>query len=166
MEESSNVSIRLFAGIIITLLVISLGFVIYRASKSGTGNAVNQINQLNDQLTESKYTDYDGQTLTGTQVISLIDSYAGDIISVEVKTLSNTTGVKYYYDGASSGGSGADEKWELTTNASGEPQKAAGDLKNAKKKASTDYISPNGSFECKVIRNKNNAITCVRFTQV
>ena len=97
-------------------------------------------------LNETKYTDYNGQTITGNQVQALLNSWSNDEVAVEVKTKSGSDVWYNYTDDSLS-------------------SKSTADVTEASKKTSTNYVNPSGKFLCTVNRNANNVITSVVFEQ-
>ena len=89
-ESNQNVIIKIVAGLVITFLIISLAFVIYRAGKASSDTALEGLDEMTTTLNETKYTDYNGQTITGNQVQALLNSWSNDEVAVEVKTKSGS----------------------------------------------------------------------------
>jgi len=145
-ESNQNEIIKIVAGLVITFLIISLAFVIYRAGKASSDTALEGLDEMTTTLNETKYTDYNGQTITGNQVQALLNSWSNDEVAVEVKTKSGSDVWYNYTDDSLS-------------------SKSTADVTEASKKTSTNYVNPSGKFLCTVNRNANNVITSVVFEQ-
>lgn len=124
-------------------------------SQQDAGNrALSQTEQMNTALDESKYTVYDGATVTGSQVLSAIKTFKNGDVYVEVDN-----------------GSGTKTAYVLETAAAGAKKQSdeayATALKNAKDKSSTEtYITPAAQFIGQVVRDdKNGAIIGITFTK-
>ncbi len=146
--ENSLKGLILAAGTIITCVVISLAFYISREAKNTASTGTNQINKVNTEFAESDKTIYDGTNISGSEVISVIKRLEGEQTGIYVKTTSGNTFYGYEFD-VDSG-----ELKDMTTN----------------KCTSTDtgskqYINPYATYLGEVIRNSNNAITGLIFTQ-
>lgn len=137
-------------GLIILLLVVSIGFMVYRTGKTTADNALAQVDELNIMLDESKYTDYDGRTITGNQVQSVISRFNGDTIFVKVETKTTTTWYNYSNETLTS-------KIETSANTTL--------ITNCSIKGSENYINPNGKFKGSIVRDANGTIMGLVFTQ-
>lgn len=145
-ESNQNEIIKIVAGLVITFLIISIAFVIYRAGKASSDRALEGLDEMTTTLNETKYTDYNGQTITGNQVQALLNSWSNDEVAVEVKTKSGSDVWYNYTDDSLS-------------------SKSTADVTEASKKTSTNYVNPSGKFLCTVNRNANNVITSIVFEQ-
>lgn len=146
--ENSLKGLILAAGTIITCVVISLGFYISREAKNTASTGTNQINKVNTEFAESDKTIYDGTNISGSEVVSVIKRLEGEQTGVYVKTTESNTFYGYEFN-IDSG-----ELVQMTTN----------------KYTSTDasskqYINPYATYIGEVVRNSNNAITGLIFTQ-
>lgn len=145
-ESNSNEILKMVAGIVITLLVISLGFLIYRVGRNGVGNAMNEVENMNNSLSESKFTDYEGQSVTGSQLQSLLNTWANEDVCIRVTDM--TASYVYNYDDG-----------KLATTANVLPNNSA------TRKSNANYINPSASFETTVVRNSNGVIVGMEFVQ-
>ncbi len=153
MENHANPVLKLIAEIALALLVIGVvvGIVLFAVSKANT--LTNEITKTTDSVLETKFTQYDGENITGANVLNLIKTtYSEDNeVYILVKNKSNSTGVYYCY------------KADLTKFTAAE-QSAA--IKKARSKADTGcYITPSGKFSGEVVRNSNDTIVGLIFTQ-
>lgn len=147
--ENSLKGLILAAGTIITCVVISLGFFISREAKDTAANGANQINRLNAEFLESDKTIYDGATVSGSEVINVIKRFADEKLSIYVKT--NKSSTFYGYTLNMENG-----------NITGESNNSISIAYNEENSA---YINPYANFKGMLIRDENNVITGISFTQ-
>lgn len=153
MNENVLGFIKWAAGIVITLAIISIAFIVFNIAKDGTMAGVNKIGNMNSQIAESDITIYDEQEVSGSEVVNVIRKNKDTYLGVLVKTGKNTTGTWYGYSGSISGG---------TVSLSGVSSVS---LSNAMDETSNQYINPNGRFAGKVYRDENGAAVAISFTQ-
>lgn len=143
--ENSLKGLILAAGIVITCLVIGVGFYVSREAKSASVKATGQINEITSELDEPAKVMYDDAVVSGREVCELIGKYCqntSDKMVIKVATLEAP-------DTYSSYGWIDDESVAYTQN---KPNQA-------------DYINPAGKFLGKVERNASGIITGIQFTQ-
>ena len=148
-------------GVALFLLVAVLTIVIFAfnigqdASKAST----QELNTITTDMNEQKYLVYDGMEMSGSQVMNSIKKLEndgkGNKIAVQVKTGANTSGVWYYNTFTGSNGSGT-----LTPGGGEQNLTKAYDTNNQ-----LNYINPSGKFVGKVLRDNNNTIRAIIFTQ-
>jgi transcription initiation factor IIE alpha subunit len=151
MSDSKEI-IKVAAGIAIVLLVVLLGFGIYRTFASKTEKITGDAATLLDSVDTMVYTEKDGTTVTGTTVLSFITEREAydDEICIMVCTKANTSGQAYVYDASRS-------RIADTTESTNK--------KNAKTKANANYINPNGKFEVSLDKDTNGTIQKITFNQ-
>lgn len=152
MEEPVVKPINILATVGGTLLVITFLFGIIYLVVTKANGITNNITESVDNVEESKYTIYDGEEVTGSSVVNMIKttSSSSDDIYVLVKTKANTSGVYYVCDANN-------------TRLSADAQRTL--MKNARTKTNNNYITPTAKFYGEVIRNQNEAIVGIVFTQ-
>lgn len=143
-------AIKIGIAVIIVLLIASLAFLLYNSGKDTADNALQDLNEMNAILEESKYTDYENLTVTGNQVASLVNKYNGDSVYVKVVTKTQTTWYNYK-DEALTQAIDANENTTL--------------ISEMTIKGSKNYINPNGKFKCTLYRDANQTIMGIIFTQ-
>lgn len=152
MENEANPVIKFLLGVALVLFVggIIVGVVMNAGKKAQ--NLSDEITKTTDNLLDTKYTQYDGESISGSNVLNLIKStYSDDDeIYIQVKTKSNSTGVFYVCDSTPKKLDSSAEK-NL--------------IKDATTKSSNNYITPNKKFLGEVIRNQNDAIIGIVFEQ-
>ena len=147
--ENSLKGLILAAGVIITCVVVGLGFYIAREAKDTATNGAGQITMLNSEFSNNDKTIYDGITVSGSEVLNAIKKFKDEEISVKVVTSKSTT----YYN------------YSLDTSEKNIENKSTSSVTDAKKAASKNYINPNGKFEGEIIRDSNDYIIGICFTQ-
>lgn len=150
--ENSLKGLLLAAGVIISCIVIGLGFYIAREARDTAANSTGQIAKLNAEFNESDKTMYDGMSVSGSEVINVVNKFKNDTISVVVV---NKLGTKTYYGYTVSEG--------VTHSTLGGSAKT--DIKAAQKIGNSSYINPNAQFACTVLRDINNTIIGLKFVQ-
>lgn len=147
--ENSLKGLILAAGVIITCVVVGLGFYIAREAKDTATNGAGQITTLNSEFSNNDKTIYDGITVSGSEVINAINKFKNQEISVKVITGKSTTYYNYLLD-----------KGET-----GIENESSASVADAKKAASKSYINPGGRFEGSLIRDDNDYIIGICFKQ-
>lgn len=148
--ENSLKGLILAAGVIITCVVVGLGFYIAREAKDTASGGASEISSLNSEFSQNDKTIYDGLTVSGNEVINAISKFSGDEIAVKVVTSKASACYNKFLDSS--------EK-SLT-------QGTVSTVTKAKESSSKTYINPNGKFNGSVIRDTNNTIIAIKFTQV
>lgn len=149
MNEGKE-GIKMAIGLIILLLVASLGFILYNIGKTSANNAMEKVDELNVMLDESRYTDYEGRSVSGNVVQSLVNKYKNDTVFVKVETKTNTTWYNYSNESLTS-------KVESSVNNE--------NVVNSTIKGEENYINPNAKFTCTLYRDANDTIMGVIFEQ-
>lgn len=155
--ENSLKGLLLAAGTVITCIVIGLGFYISREARDTTSKSVAQVSKLNVEFNESDKTMYDNMTVSGSEVINVINKFKNDDMGIVVNT-KKTKNVMYNRTLTSSTANGT-VTYTLGGNVSTKI-KDAQDINNAL------YINPNGSFLGQVLRDSNNVVVGIEFTQI
>ncbi|NLM27724.1 MAG: hypothetical protein GX211_06045, partial [Clostridiaceae bacterium] len=96
--ENSLKAIIIGAGVVITMIVVSIGFLLMRSGQSTAQNAINRLDQISSEMSESQYTMYDGMEIRGSEVVNVLRKYKDEYIGIYVKTKKSTNGVWYVYD--------------------------------------------------------------------
>lgn len=135
MEKSTSTVIYLVVGVLLTLIVVSAGIIIFNKAQPTLKKANEKQSIINSQIDTLDYTTYDEADVSGSEVISAINTKAADNISVVVKTLDNTT--KTY--------TSASYKATAVTD--------------------SGYVEPTGIFKSKLNKTSNGTITGITFTQ-
>ena len=147
--ENSLKGLMLAAGIIITCIIISLGFYIAREASDTASSGTGQINELQAEFADTSKTMYENTEVSGSEVINVIRKFSDEMIGVKVQTKKNTS--YYIYQFNDTDGS--------LKNAS------TLDYKSAQNATSANYINTTGRFLGAVIRDANGTITGLSFVQ-
>lgn len=150
--ENSLKALLLAAGVIVTCIVIGLGFFIAREARDTASTSTGQISKLNAEFQESDKVMYDGMSVSGSEVINVINKFKNDTMGIIVTTKSGTT-TNYIFNVSADG-----DHYKLGAVTSS-------NTKNAQKVESANYINPNAQFACVILRDANNAIIGMHFTQ-
>lgn len=147
--ENSLKGLMLAAGIIITCIIISLGFYIAREASDTANTGTGQINELQAEFANTSKTMYENTVVSGSEVINVIRKFSDEMIGVRVETKKN---ISYYiYQFSDTDGS---LKNESTL-----------DYKSAQVATNANYINPTGRFLGAVVRDDNGTITGLSFVQ-
>ncbi len=146
-------AIMIGVGVVITLAVISIGFLILRQGQDTSKNALNKIDNMNTSLAESDYTLYDGLEVSGSEVLNTIRKFKSEYIAIQVKTGRDASGTWYIYNATESNGT-AQVEGEIDF-----------DLSDALDPATNQYINPNGRFLGSVLRDTNGSVSAIVFEQ-
>ena len=147
--ENSLKGLMLAAGIIITCIIISLGFYIAREARD-TARRELQINQLQAEFTDASKTMYDGTEVSGSEVLNVIRKFSDGTMGILVQTNKNKTYYNYNFDM---------DKGELG-------KALDNSYKNAQDVASDKYINPTARFQGSIVKDVNGTIIGIVFAQV
>ncbi len=147
--ENSLKGLILAAGTVITCIIISLGFYIAREAKDTAASGAGQINKLNAEFAENEKTLYDGTEVSGSEVLNVIRRFQNDTCGIYVTTNKCSTFYGYSYD---------TETGDLV-------EAVENTYKLARVEENKEYINPSARFLGTVIRDINNTITGIEFTQ-
>lgn len=148
--DNSLKGLILAAGTIITCIVISLGFYISREARDTAASGAGQISKLNAEFNESDKVMYDGLSVSGSEVINVINKFKNGDISIQVNTKKCATSYVNVLD---------DKQTEIIGSSSSS-------VKTAQNSQSNTYINPNGQFLGSIIRDVNYTIIGIIFSQV
>lgn len=152
--ENSLKAIIIGAGVVITMAVVSIGFILMRSGQNTAVNAINQLEKINTEISESQYTMYDGMEVGGSDVVNIIRRFRDEYIGIMVKTNKNPSGTWYINEVVVSNGKG-----EINTNGT------VGNISDLMDETSSQYVNRNGKFTGEVIRDENGRIVALIFTQ-
>lgn len=159
MKEIPIVAVILFVvGIVVTLIFVGWAMGLFGNTKN-TGNKANDnISALGTTLDEDKFTDIEGKTISGNEVVSNLRSWKNEDVCVKVVTKSQTGGTYYNFKNFNSNAGitaankrSSEENSTLISYATDQMQK--------------NYINPNAKFKTEIKRNQNDVIVAVVFTQ-
>jgi len=151
--ENSLKAIIIGAGVVITMIVVSIGFLLMRSGQSTAQNAINRLDQISSEMSESQYTMYDGMEIRGSEVVNVLRKYKDEYIGIYVKTKKSTNGVWYVYDVTLRG-----NEAEI-----GSPSTKS--ISDTMDETKDEYINPNGVFIGSIARDENGRIAALMFEQ-
>lgn len=147
--ENALKGLILAAGVIITCLVIGLGFYISREANAAATNGTGQISKMNREFSESDKVMYDGLDVTGAEVVNVINKYKNEDIAVKVSTKKSTV----YYNRVLSD---SDTKLGSSSPAT---------VKDTQSITSDYYINQKAQFTGAVLRDVNGTIIGISYSQ-
>lgn len=147
--ENSLKGLMLAAGVIITCIVVGLGFYIAREAKGTAIQGANQISQLNGEFSDTTLSLYDQTEVSGSEVINAIRKFQNQVISIKVNTGKAVCEYLYRIDEATG---------RILT-------KSNQNLELALDKTSPYYINPTGKFRARLTRDVTNMVTRIEFIQ-
>ncbi len=147
--ENSLKGLTMAAGIIITCIIISLGFYVAREARDTAAVGTSQIHELQAEFTETSKTLYDGTEVSGSEVVNVIRKFENETMGIYVKTKKDSTFYHYAFDVES-----GDLKSETTA-----------DYKLSQEVTSEKYINPTARFMGIVVKDANGTITGIMFEQ-
>ena len=141
--------------IVLAIAVVLVGALIYwvmdvyKDKKRDADAANEKINTANQAMADFDLLVYDNKSISGATLKELIEEMNDNEVpvAIQVVTLANATGVEYNYS-ASNGLMVTLAPTPFPTN-----------------KISNDYITPSANFVGEIIRNNNDEIVCIQFTQ-
>ncbi len=142
--DNSLKGLILSAGVVITCIVVGLGFYISREAKNTSNNGISQITAINSEFMDVDKTMYDGTKVSGREVAKVIQKYESELTSETITIVVYTgkmpaTGTGIIFD---------------KTNTA-----IATDVTSEK------YINPDASFLGAFITDDNGVVTKLTFTQ-
>jgi len=136
--DNSLKGLILAAGVIITCLVVGLGFYLSREAKNTSNNGASQISSMNSEYQDVDKTIYDGLKISGREVVELISKSADTNFKITVITGKNKASTLTPYTAAPT---------------------------SFPVQSSNDYINPTGQFLGEIIYDDNKVITGLTLTQ-
>ena len=147
--ENSLKGLMMAAGIIITCIIISLGFYIAREASDTASSGTGQINELQAEFADTSKMMYENTEVSGSEVINVIRKFGDEMLGVKVQTKKNTSYYIYQFNDADGSLKGS----------------SALDYKSAQVATNSNYINPAGRFLGAVVRDANGTITGLSFVQ-
>lgn len=150
--ENSLKAILIGAGVVITLIVVSIGFLLMRSGQNTAQTAIGKLGQISGEMSESQYTMYDGMEIRGSEVVNVLRKFKDEYIGISIETKKG--GTDWYIHEADIDNS--------VVNGLTEVSKPISDTMNEK---SDDYVNPNGVFIGSIARDENGRIAALMFEQ-
>lgn len=141
--DSALKGLILAAGVVLTCMVIGIGFYIAREAKATAAISTDRLYKVQTDLKESELTKYDGVKVSGSDVRNFIKKQVGHYDETEeapVTVCVTTTKGTFSF---------------INTEY----------LLNIKKQEDKRYISPIHNFICSVVRDENDVISKILFSE-
>ena len=159
MEQPIVKAIVIGFTIFLLVGVLAYGIISYNVGQDANKSSNQELNTIVTDMNEQKYLMYDNMQYSGSSLINSIKKLENDgkanKIAIHVKTGANPTGIWYYNQFSGENGTG-----QLTSGGGEESVSKAYDTNNQQ-----HYINPSGTFIGKVLRDNNNSIRAIVFTQ-
>ncbi len=85
-NDNASGALKFAVGLVVTMILIGIVIVAFSFARSHANNAISSTSKDVSQIEESRYTMYDGATVTGAEVLNLITKFKDDNIAISVKT--------------------------------------------------------------------------------
>lgn len=154
--ENSLKALLLAGAVLVTIVVITIGFFFLRQGQAISKMSSEKMDQLSAELRESDITMYDKERISGSEVRNVLQKFKGEYLAILVSTGRTQKGTFYNYEYTSV------EKGKYVT--MGKTQLDT-DIADTSDKKSEFYINPNGKFLGTVFRDANGQIVAISFTQ-
>ena len=163
--DNASTGLKLVVGLLITLVLLGIGIRAFQTAREGSNKAIADSAKDVSSLQDERYTQYDGVTITGAEVLATIQKFEADNIAVSVKTTPTTQAGLASLTTTSTG-----DTWYIKPSLTGEKYAAnveATQVRNAKNVTNAAYINPSGNFYGIVNRAQNTgAIQGISFFRV
>ena len=148
----------IIGSVVVALLLVMWGISTWRTSKSTGDKVQGEISNLGVMINEEQFTDIEGKNVSGNEVVSDIRSWKNNALCVKVVTKTQASGTYYNFKNynASTG---------LRSNQKRTTQENSTLISDATNSLKPNYINPNGQFLTEVVRDNNQTIIAVVFTQ-
>lgn len=152
MGSNATSGLKLAAGIFLTLALITTVVVIFISSQDAAKEGQTQFSTIQTQLSQTRFNIYENTTLSGSQVMNAVRQYNNEQqFGVYVQT--GKGGSTYY-------GSQFNQTTGIIT---GDTNNTT--LSPALNESDNNFINPSGKFKSSVVRDANNMVRGIVFTQ-
>lgn len=148
----------LIASVVIALLIIAFCFNTWRTSKATGDKVQGEISNMGVMVDEEQFTNVEGKTVSGNEVVSDIRSWKNNALCVKVVTKTQASGTYYNFKNYNTS-TGLQSNQKRTT------QENSTLISDATNSLKPNYINPNGQFLTEIVRDNNQTIIAVVFTQ-
>ncbi|MFM9280875.1 ABC transporter permease [Paenibacillus jiagnxiensis] len=126
------------AGLFLAIALISLSVNLFGTAQEGSKQAQTEFSSIQTELSGQTYAGYDNTILTGSQVVNAIRKFGNkETFTIKVTTKKNTGGTTY----------------------------SKGNVGGTTEVTSNEYINPSGQFKSIIVRDVNNVVTGIEFSQ-
>ena len=151
MNENILSFIKWSAGIVMTLAIVGIIFLVFSTSKDAVSEQVGRLSDFQTSVSESEITQYDQVIISGAEVVYMIKEMQDEPLGIQVIT-----------------GSGS-STWYGYNSSIGDPvslgSESSATLSQAIDETSSSYINKSGDFLGAVYRDANEVIVALTFTQ-
>lgn len=137
----------LAAGVVITCIVVGLGFYISREAKNTSSGGISQITKMNSEYQDINKTMYDGIKVSGREVVEAIEKYKEEVENGGFKIVVYTGKMGLSSDGI-----------EFVS-------KEDYPLQRVKERKDEYYINPDGNFLGETCCDQNDVVIEMKFVQ-
>ncbi|KJD42879.1 hypothetical protein [Paenibacillus terrae] len=131
-------ALKVAAGLFLTIALITIVVMLFGSAQEGTKQAQTEFAGIQTELTGQAFVGYENTILTGSQVVSSIRRFGNkEEFKIDIKTKKNSGGTSY----------------------------TKGNIGNTQSITSNEYVNPSGQFKGEVVRDANNVVTGLTFTQ-
>ncbi len=156
--ENSLKMLMIGAAVAITLAVITSGFFILRQGQGILKSSTSKISQISSDIEETEFTIYEDQEVSGSEVVNVVRKYDEERVGIFVATGKDPNGSWYIEDIDGTNFSSDDFVGEISSS-------GGNSISELIDTSNDEYVNPNGRFLGKVIRNENDSIIGLAFTQ-
>jgi hypothetical protein len=136
MGENARKALYMAVGVFFALIIITTGISYYNKTEPVMSTSSSKIDTISSQLDAIDYKTYNGTQVSGSEVISAINTKASSNIAIKVKTKANSSG-KTYNSGSY----------------------------NIKDINNHDYIESTAMFNSEIEKTDNGTVTGINFDQ-
>ena len=140
MKDNTDQMVHIIGQVVVALFIVAAIFSVWAIASHFISKGSTKLTNISTTMDESQYTDYDGATVSGTQVISAIKQFGQEQICITVNNGHSTT--PYVYADIS-----------LST-----PSTNMISAAENKVNLSTVYINPNSHYLGKITRDSTDPI--------
>lgn len=150
--------ILVIAALVISLIIVAFMFKTSRNTLA-TGDKINdRVTDVGTTLDEEEFTNIEGKTISGNEVVSDLRSWKNQAVCVKVVTKTQTGGTYYNF-----------KNYDTNTGLSATNKRTTEEnstlISYATDQMQQNYINPNAQFKTELKRNSNDTIVAVVFTQ-
>lgn len=146
------------ASVLVTIAIIAMGMYFLNRGQDMSNQADKELTRTADQLANSKYSAYDGTTVSGSTVVSAVKSFRdmeGDLI-IQITTGAHAA-TQYLSSGTIAGDIVSSTLTSLTT--------TTADITDIKDTTNGEYVNPSGEFNASLAYDANNVVRAIIFVQ-
>ncbi|MEX3624890.1 hypothetical protein [Viridibacillus arvi] len=153
MSSAATKALYLGAALFLAIALITIVVNIYSSSTEAAKAAPSSFSQLSTELKDQQFSAYDNTTVSGSQVINSIRRFSteGNAGNMGLKITTGQNVSTWYYNTVSTDGNSV--------------TKSSADNTEVTNSVSTQYVNPSGTFSAKIIRDSNQVIRAITFTQ-